>query len=800
MPWVNCMHATASRASRLARVLRRSILLQFVPVVAMLCVMVIAAITVYQDDQALRRSAVNHVLALQRMIIDSALQLAEEDLATLLADGDLSALLTNGKTAHRDALIRTLLALLDVNRKYDRIRVLDRHGSQLIRIDGGGSIGAPVVSAGVSSGSVSDVPRPGFTDQWFSAVLHGELSILPIRNDTRQTPDGSLPAVILPLSVVVTDMQGHYLGRVTLDVQLAQMFEGLRRAGADLGESLLLDGREKLLLGSDANAELSDYSAFASTGMVSDGDGHVRTAGGEYVFATLVYRSPRPLRSHGDFLEPPGTPAGNNTGVFKTVIFRPFDPIRVATPLIAYGLIVAALLGIAGMTYARKNDRRLRVEGIPRTLSDVDRHPHSFTGSDDPVRRDNVFLKRILNTVPQPIFVKDRQGRYVFLNDAACEMMGYRREDMLGRSSHTFFPKEQADCFVAGDGEVLGSTHRTLHEEALTDARGEVHVILSRKAACTDASGNDIVVGVITDITERKRAEDMLRLSAEVFDHSAEGILITDNRGIILNVNTAFTRITGYSAAEAIGQNARMLTSGKHKRAFFVNIFRSIRNDGSWGGEIINRRKDGELYVVEMSICAVRGDDGGIRRYIGMMSDITHRKSTEERMRYLAQHDFLTGLANRHLLQDRVSQAILHAQRSRRKVGLLLLDLDGFKDVNDRFGHEAGDQVLKDVAARLTLLVRQTDTVARIGGDEFVAVLPGLRSWSDAERIARKVVYEVSRPYTVTDGLALVGCSIGIALYPDDGEDWATLHRVADRAMYREKHGRTKRTSVLQQA
>ncbi|QLH38938.1 MAG: hypothetical protein HWD60_08305 [Defluviicoccus sp.] len=188
MSWVNSTHATASMAARLARVLRGSFLLQFVPVVAMLCVMVIAAITVYQHDQALRRSAVSHALALQRMIIDDALRLTEADLATLLADGDLSALLTEGKTAHRDALIRTLLALLDVNRKYDRIRVLDRHGYQLICIDGGGSVGAPVVSASVSSGGAPEVRQPGFTDQWFSAVLHGELSILPIRNDTRWTP------------------------------------------------------------------------------------------------------------------------------------------------------------------------------------------------------------------------------------------------------------------------------------------------------------------------------------------------------------------------------------------------------------------------------------------------------------------------------------------------------------------------------------------------------------------------------------------------------------------------------------
>jgi diguanylate cyclase (GGDEF)-like protein len=233
-----------------------------------------------------------------------------------------------------------------------------------------------------------------------------------------------------------------------------------------------------------------------------------------------------------------------------------------------------------------------------------------------------------------------------------------------------------------------------------------------------------------------------------------------------------------------------MLGSGKHDQRFFDEIFAAADRDGWWKGEIVNRRKSGEIYVVEQTICAVRNDTGSVRRYIAIMDDITERKSTEERMRYLAQHDFLTGLANRAVLGDRIERAILRVHRNRRKVAVLLLDLDDFKEINDTHGHAVGDCLLKQVAGRLLHVIRQTDTVSRLGGDEFVIVLPDLRARVDAERIAQKVVEELSPPFELESVRVEVGVSIGIALYPDDATDGDTLCRAADAAMYRWKQAR----------
>jgi diguanylate cyclase (GGDEF)-like protein/PAS domain S-box-containing protein len=367
---------------------------------------------------------------------------------------------------------------------------------------------------------------------------------------------------------------------------------------------------------------------------------------------------------------------------------------------------------------------------------------------------------------------------------------------MLGRSDQDFFPREQADVFVAKDEQVFTRRVTNLNEETITDASGAEHVILTRKAVFEDDFGEDVLVGVITDITERKRTEEVLRLGAEVFEHSAEGIMVTGHEGAIVAVNRAFVEITGYSVEEAIGRNAYTLGSGRHDQRFFDAIFAAADRDGWWKGEIINRRKGGEIYVVEQTICAVRDDTGRVRRYIAIMDDITERKSREERMRYLAQHDLLTGLANRALLGDRIQRAILGGHRNGRKVAVLMLDLDCFKEINDTYGHAAGDLLLKQVARRLLGAIRRTDTVSRLGGDEFVIVLPDLRARVDAERIAQKVVEEFSPTFELESRRVKVGVSIGIALYPDDATDAEALCRSADAAMYRSKQSRKEASTV----
>ena len=266
------------------------------------------------------------------------------------------------------------------------------------------------------------------------------------------------------------------------------------------------------------------------------------------------------------------------------------------------------------------------------------------------------------------------------------------------------------------------------------------------------------------------------------------GLVVTDDRENILYVNLAFSRISGFDAAEAIGQTPRMLSSGRHNAEFYRNMWRSIKDIGTWSGEIWNRRKDGTEYLQWLDIRVL--DDAGCARYVAILSDITERRLEEDRIRHSAFHDALTGLANRMLLRDRGEHEIARAKRSGRRLGVLFVDLNGFKPVNDAYGHKAGDRVLVEIARRLREVCRAEDTLARFGGDEFVALLPDLASAHDGVVVANKMAEACRRPVTTVDDVKLIiGASIGMSLFPDDGDYIDELIVHADMAMYRAKAG-----------
>lgn len=277
------------------------------------------------------------------------------------------------------------------------------------------------------------------------------------------------------------------------------------------------------------------------------------------------------------------------------------------------------------------------------------------------------------------------------------------------------------------------------------------------------------------------------RLASAIFEATDEAMLITDDQQVILCVNPAFERVTGYRADEAVGQTPRMLSSGRHDAHFYADMWKILLRDGHWHGEIWNRRKTGELYVQRITISVVRGESGHVVNYVAVFGDITSSKREVDRIRDLVYHDSLTRLPNRALLQDRTEQALAQAARGGGQAALLFLDLDGFKEINDRLGHVAGDRVLEAVAGRLCGCVRESDTVARLGGDEFVILLPGVKSAGDADKLATKLLTILSEPIVFGADEAKVGVSIGIALYPRDGGDYAGLLAAADDAMYRAK-------------
>ncbi len=282
--------------------------------------------------------------------------------------------------------------------------------------------------------------------------------------------------------------------------------------------------------------------------------------------------------------------------------------------------------------------------------------------------------------------------------------------------------------------------------------------------------------------TDRRAA-----LVAGAFDASAFGIVVTDPAANILTVNPSFTRITGYEPGEAEGQNARLLQSGRHDAAFYRRMWDELVRTGHWEAEVWDRRKDGRVYAERLAVTAIRDAQGRTRNYVGVFSEITEQKNTEAQLRELAFVDPLTGLPNRALLGDRIERALAAARRDGSRVAVLFVDLDGFKRLNDRFGHDVGDRTLTIVADCLVMNVRESDTVARVGGDEFVVLIPDLADAQHAARVADKIRDSLLAGIEVQGHDIALGASIGISVFPDDGGGREDLLRRADEAMYAAK-------------
>ena len=278
-----------------------------------------------------------------------------------------------------------------------------------------------------------------------------------------------------------------------------------------------------------------------------------------------------------------------------------------------------------------------------------------------------------------------------------------------------------------------------------------------------------------------------LHLAEKVIESSLEGILITDERSRIISVNPAFTRLTGYSEEEVLGKNPSMLSSGRQDRRFYQSLWQQLIENGHWQGEIWNRRKNGELYPELLTITAIHDRSGRLTNYAALFSDISQLKESEAKIRNLAYYDPLTGLPNRRLLEDRLLVALAHARRGRLRCGVLFVDLDRFKRINDSLGHEVGDEVLTEVARRLKSILREDDTVARMGGDEFIVILSDVRDPEDCSTTASRMIDALIKPIHVNQHELVVTTSIGIAVFPEDGADGTTLIRNADVAMYRAK-------------
>jgi len=278
-----------------------------------------------------------------------------------------------------------------------------------------------------------------------------------------------------------------------------------------------------------------------------------------------------------------------------------------------------------------------------------------------------------------------------------------------------------------------------------------------------------------------------MQMSATVFDHTIDGVLITDAKNNIIHINEAFVKITGYSADFVLGKNPSILQSGNHDKHFYQKMWDRILEEGSWNGEITNRKRSGEIYIESLSVNTIKDNRGQIENFIGIFSDVTHHRKDAQNNAYLATHDPLTGLSNRLLLNDRLSHAIDHAKRFQKCISVIFCDLDDFKPINDNFGHSAGDEILKSVSLSLKNMLRKEDTVCRFGGDEFVILIEDMQSLTYLKMLLHRVKQIVEEPIKVDDNLHKLGMSIGVAVYPKDGETVKALMDSADNAMYKAK-------------
>ncbi|HQN17862.1 MAG TPA: diguanylate cyclase [Syntrophobacteraceae bacterium] len=383
----------------------------------------------------------------------------------------------------------------------------------------------------------------------------------------------------------------------------------------------------------------------------------------------------------------------------------------------------------------------------------------------------------------------DLAGKIMLVNERFGSMLGYAGEDLRGLEFSGLFERPQEEALNAPGKRLFedGDACRTA-ELALVHKQDRIVRVQLRVSPLRCPSGKiRYFICVFEDITERKRAEENLRLAASVFDNSIEAIVITDAHANIVKTNRAFTEITGYGPNEVIGKNPRLLSSGLHNAEFYRSMGAILIDTGQWAGEIINRRKNGEIYPSWLTLSIVKDERGEITNYVGISADITVRKEHEERLSFLANHDALTRLPNRILFNDRLKQAVARANREVTEMAILFVDLDDFKNVNDSFGHITGDSALQIVSKRLLDCVRKSDTLARWGGDEFILLLEKIVSAEDVAGVAQKVLKRISGPFQIDNHEIALTASIGISRFPKDAKDLTALLKGADGAMYRAK-------------
>ncbi len=404
----------------------------------------------------------------------------------------------------------------------------------------------------------------------------------------------------------------------------------------------------------------------------------------------------------------------------------------------------------------------------------------------DTMNECEMIQNEILNQKSIGIGYISLDGTIMFANEYMLDLLGYTKDELFGKSILEITHKDDLDKTLVKQDLSIGTSFsvekRYIHKDGYPIW---VHITMSYSIGIGDKP--KYIIGFIKDIRERKENEKRLKLAFEVFNNTNEGILITDKKLNIQAVNGAFSDITGYMKEDVINKNLLFMIAPHNDKDFYKEIWKSVKRHGFWKGEMCNARKNGEIFPQWLNISTINDDNGNIINYIGVFSDITSIKRSEAELEFLAHHDSLTKLPNRSLLKLRLSQAIKKSKRKKNKLAVLFLDLDRFKEINDTFGHSYGDEILKMVTKRFKHIMRDNDTIARIGGDEFVILIEDIEDISDIDTILSKLLHSLEEEFIVNKHSFKISVSIGIAIYPDDGKHMEDLIKNADAAMYQAK-------------
>ncbi len=401
-------------------------------------------------------------------------------------------------------------------------------------------------------------------------------------------------------------------------------------------------------------------------------------------------------------------------------------------------------------------------------------------------------LRLALDASSEGIWDWDLESGLAYLSPHFYQMSGYDPQGVT--PDFDFFksivhPEDLASFVSSIRDHLEGRTSSSDVEYRMITRSGAILWVREKgKVIDRDAHGKPLrMVGTIVDISSLKEKEAALRLAGQVYSSSSEAIFVANSENSIIAVNPAFSEITGYPEPEAIGKDFSFLSERLLDESTHLEILRSLKESGRWHGEILQRRRKGEVFPVQLTIDTVSRDDGSVYRRIGLFMDITERRKSEEIIWRQANFDVLTGLPNRRMFLERLDQEIRKANRAKERIALLFVDLDRFKDVNDSLGHHFGDLLLIEAARRLESCVRETDSVARLGGDEFTVILTGIRSRMDVDRSAAEIVDRLAAPYRLGNEQLIISASVGITLFPDDESSFEQLLKFADQAMYASK-------------